>query len=880
MDATYPSFATADPLFYDKPLQPAAASDELLSPLGGVQWDSWSQGGDQTWSAWTPQGAVLPEQGWKIHVSATAATAEAALRTVSLYCHHNTLPFKFLRTDRALRATLSKDGDRRVAGKFVTIYPTAQADLHKHLTQLDAALAGLDGPYVLTDLRWNQGPVFVRYGAFTRQFVNDNGADVPAIRDLHTGALVPDVRTTGFHLPPWVQMPHFLEEQLEQLGTTPPDGFPQIHGALHFSNAGGVYEGTLDGQPVIVKEARPHVGWTPDGRDAVQRLNDEAAVLEAIRGTVAAPAVLGTFDVHSHAFVAMERIDGTPLNAAMVARNPLSMADCSLEEGRTYRDWAATVAASLRQAVSALHASGRVHGDLHPGNVIVRDDDSIALIDFEMSTSIAEAQQAIIGAPGFVAADGRTGADRDLYAVACIELFMFLPLTPLIPLDSTKAPQLISEAAARFSLDQQWVDEHLTLLGSRRPKPTELALATGTAGFSNLTSTVEELASTLLNDATPHRQDRLWPGDPAQFSEPASSLAHGALGVLTILSHSGLEPDPRHLKWVEAWESRSTSPDRVGVFDGLAGAVWAYRRMGLHVAADRGLAQLRTLRPNRLGFDLYGGLPGVGLTLLAESERHPELRDQVHDIATSVHQRWERAEPPTRVSTGAGGLLHGATGSALFGLRLFEATGDRRHLRIATQAIDYDLHSLRAARDGSLHVDEGWRLLPYLGNGSAGIGIVLAQLVTHLPGDGRYLEALDGIARAAIAPFAAQSGLFQGRAGLIQFLLTLERTRLATVATTAALQQHVAQLQLHAVRHGGELRFVGGGLLRASCDLATGSAGILGTLVDFYAGTDHVNACVPFLTPSRDVPNRLPRPAVASRQGGERNGVPPVPAVA
>ena len=880
LDATYPPFAAADSLFYDKPLRSTATAEDLFTPAAAVPWDSWSQGGDETWSTWTPQGATLPEQGWKIHVSATAATAETALRTVSLYCHRNALPFKFLRTDRVLRATLSKDGDRRVAGKFITIYPTAPGDLHAHLTQLDAVLAGLDGPYVLTDLRWNQGPVFVRYGAFTRQVVNDNGADVLAIRDLDTGALVPDVRTTAFHLPAWVQMPRFLEEQLEQLATTPPDGFPQIHGALHFSNAGGVYEASLNGRPVIVKEARPQVGWTPDGRDAVQRLNDEAALLEALQGTVAAPALLGTLEVHGHSFVAMERIDGTPLNTAMAARNPLSTAGCSPEERRAYREWAATIAASLRRAIGALHASGRVHGDLHPGNVIVRDDDSIVLLDFEMSTPIAQERSAMIGAPGFVAADGRSPADRDLYAVACIELFMFLPLTPLLALDATKATQLLNEAAAQFSLDQAWVDEHLTVLASRHRNPAELSLATGTAGFTTAGSTVEQLARTLLGDATPNREDRLWPGDPAQFSEPASSLAHGALGVFTVLSHSGLDPDPCHLDWVEALESRSTSPDRVGLFDGLAGAIWAYRRIGLHLAADRRLAQLRKLPRHRLGFDLYGGLPGVGLTLLAESNRHPELRDEVHDIATTIHQRWEGAEPPTRVSTGAGGLLRGATGSALFGLRLFEATGDRQHLRIATQAIDYDLNSLRAARDGSLHVDEGWRLLPYLGNGSAGIGIVLAQLVTHLPGDSRYLEALDGIARAANAPFAAQSGLFQGRAGLIQFLLTLERTRLATTATTAALHEHVAQLQLHALRRGGELRFAGDGLLRASCDLATGSAGILGTLIDFHAGTDHDNACLPFLTPTCDVENHLPRHAAASRQGGERYGVPLVPAVA
>lgn len=858
LDATYPSFATADSLFYDKPLRHAGTTEEHFSPADTAAWSSWSRGGDETWSAWMPDGVQLAEQGWKIHVSATPATAEVALRTVSLYCHRNALPFKFLRTDRILRTTLSKDADRRVAGKFITIYPTSPENLRAYLTELDVLLAGLDGPYVLTDLRWNRGPVYVRYGAFTRQFMEHGGVDVPAIRDLGTGALVPDVRTIAFHLPPWVQMPRFLEEQIEQLETEPPDGFPQIHGALHFSNAGGVYEATAEGRPAIVKEARPHVGWTPDGRDAVQRLKDEASLLEAIAGQVPAPAAFETIEAHGHTFLVMERVDGVPLNSAVAARNPLSTAQSLPEDRCVYQDWATGVAGSLRRAVRALHASGRVHGDLHPGNVLVRDDDSIVLIDFEMCAPISDDHAAIMGAPGFVATDGRSAQDRDWYSVACIALFMFLPLTPLLPLDSTKSYALITEAASRFNLDQAWVDDHLTILASRQPSQASRAVPTRTASSGSIAGTIDNLSRTLLGDATPDRQDRLWPGDPAQFSEPANSLAHGALGVLTALSRAGVEIDPRHLMWVETVESRSILPIRSGLFDGLAGAIWAYRRMGLHDAADRRLAQLCALRRDKLRFDLYGGLPGVGLTLLAESARRPELRDVVIDIAAIIRSRWQNAEAPERVGTGAGGLLHGATGSALFGLRLYEVTGDPQHLRIAAQAIDYDIRSLRAARDGSLHVDEGWRLLPYLGNGSAGIGIVLAQLIQHVPGHSRYLEVLDGVARAAAAPFTAQSGLFQGRAGLIQFLMTLDLCSLGTSATTEALRHHISQLDLHMLRRGDQIRFPGDGLLRASCDLASGSAGVLATLADV---ANHEAACLPYLAPFIDAEN----PATAVR---------------
>ncbi|NYE17981.1 class III lanthionine synthetase LanKC [Microbacterium immunditiarum] len=874
MDATYPRYAVADPLFYDEPSRAREAPHELFEPSDSATWATWSPADDGTWSFWMPPDATLPEQGWKIHVGATLATAGVVLEQVSLYCHRNGLPFKFLRDRRILQVTLSKDGDRHVTGKFITIYPLSPADLHSHLTELDAALAGMASPYVLTDLRWKQGPVFVRYGAFTRQFVNHDGADVLAVRDLDTGVLVPDVRATAFHVPPWVRIPDFLQIELDALGTTPPQGFPRIRGALQFSNAGGVYEAELEGRPVILKEARPHVGWTPDGRDAAERLRDEEALLQSLQGRVPVPAVQATFMAHDHAYLAMERIDAVSLSTAVAAHNPLVSSEHSLDVRRAYREWAFTVAASLRQAVAALHDTGRVHGDLHPGNILVRGDGTVILIDLEMSRPVDDGGSAVIGAPGFVATDGRDALGQDLYALACTELFMFVPLIPLLNLSARKVGELVCEAADRFDLGQRWVDDHVAVL--RRRDTSAAVTVTAPA-------TPSRIARTLLADATPERGDRLWPGDPAQFREPSTSLAHGALGVLTALSHARVRLAPQHLAWLEDAASRPGYPTRLGLLDGLAGAVWAYRRMGLHDAADRHLVRLSDANHDRLGFDLYGGQPGVGLTLLAEGGRHAGLRDVALGIAARIRERWRVSEPQSTVATGRGGLLHGATGSALFAMRLYEATGDAEHLRIATEAIDFDLCSLKESADGALHVDEGWRLLPYLGNGSAGMGIVLTQLLTHLPGHSRYLEALDGITRAAIAPFTIQSGLFQGRAGLIQSLLALEQAGLATPATSAALHHHISALQLHAVYVQDEIRFAGNGLLRASCDLATGAAGVLTTLIDYDAhvsGLPHQPVCVPYLTPFDGVEDHSPQPAARPSEGGENLGLPPVPAVA
>ncbi|MGK3905414.1 hypothetical protein ABI049_15600, partial [Enterococcus faecium] len=82
-------------------------------------------------------------------------------------------------------------------------------------------------------------------------------------------------------------------------------------------------------------------------------------------------------------------------------------------------------------------------------------------------------------------------------------------------------------------------------------------------------------------------------------------------------------------------------------------------------------------------------------------------------------------------ATGAAGLLRGGAGAALFALRLFERTTDPAHLGLAERLLDDDLAALVPAADGSLQIDEGWRAMPYLATGSAGVGIVLADLLSH-----------------------------------------------------------------------------------------------------------------------------------------------------
>jgi hypothetical protein len=139
-------------------------------------------------------------------------------------------------------------------------------------------------------------------------------------------------------------------------------------------------------------------------------------------------------------------------------------------------------------------------------------------------------------------------------------------------------------------------------------------------------------------------------------------------------------------------------------------------------------------------------------------------------------------------------------------------------------ALRQDLRRCVRTSYGTLNVDEGWRRMPYLADGSVGIGFALDHYLAYRD-DEQFAEASALIRPAAAGHFYAQAGLFYGRAGM---LLYLSRAHPAgTASEDPVVASHVRRLGWHAVGYKGHLAFPGDQLLRLSMDLATGSAGVL-----------------------------------------------------
>jgi hypothetical protein len=867
MTNDYEAFCLADHAYYDVP---ANAGVDLPYPLAEkAAPPAWRRQTSDHWAMYSPVNDPLPPQGWKVHVAGCHDNAEKIIRSIWEYCTQHNLSFKFLRSPRVLLARNAKYAARGGSGKLVTIYPHDEVELERVCTDLDERLAGEPGPYILSDLRWGGGPVHVRYGGFAPRYCLDGqGQRVAAIAD-GTGELVPDVRGPVFRVPEWLQAPSFLAPHLLARSATTVADLPYtVDRAVHFSNGGGVYLGTdrRSGTTVVLKEARPHAGLAADGSDAVTRLHHERDALDRLTGITAVPRLLDHVTVGEHEFLVIEHVDGDGLNKVLTRRYPLTDPATAADPAALsdHVAWATSVHRQVEAAVTEIHGRGLVYGDLHLSNVLVRPDGQVALIDFEVTADVTDDQRAGLGAVGFVAPADRRGFAVDHYALACLRLALFVPLERLLGLDPTKAAHLAAVVAEQFPVPRSWLDEAVEVITGTPAEAvphhqwyigTGIGDPDGGIGAHEWERVRGSLAAGILASATPERTDRLFPGDIRQFDAAGTGglgIAHGAAGVLHTLHVTGAGRHPDHEAWLIE-RALATGPEaRPGFYDGLAGIAHVLDSLEHHEPAGELLGRCLAGAWKAGSDDLHGGAAGIGLALAHAADRRGDamLEDAAQAATQLVADRLGGVDDVAETSGGAhpnAGLLHGSSGRALLLIRMYERTRDGALLDHARVALRQDLRRcVRRERSGELHVNEGWRSLPYLAMGSAGIGMVLRRYLVHRSDD-ELADALATVTGAACSPFYVQSGLFNGRAGTLLYLADMRACAhrwdvpgwhdspgppdlpraTADGGLVAALADQSRRLGWHALTRHGHLAFPGDQLLRLSTDLATGSAGVL-----------------------------------------------------
>jgi serine/threonine protein kinase len=800
--------------------------------------------------------AVLPVQGWKIHVSSTIHEARHVLAIVAREAVELGVSFKHLPDARALHEQSAKYADRGRSGKFITVYPATDDQFEALLVALGDRLDGIQGPYILSDVRWRHGPVYFRWGGFKpMEMVTESGDRVPAVL-APDGEPVPDARDAVFTLPEFVEVPALVRSAVRERldptdrGTEDLLGDRDIRRVLHFSNGGGVYllGPGGDGEQQVMKEGRPGAGLDGQGRSARDRVEHEFAVLQRLRDieSVVSPSELR--HVGDHAFMTEEYIDGTSLFDWVAAHYPYSHVD----DIAVYERLALDLLDQLEDALRQVHARGVALMDLQPRNVLVDRGGRVRLIDLETACDTDERDVATIGTPGYVPPWPTTPRGRDLYSLAQTGMHIFQPLTPLNDLSdrlwesatATVTRDFGSRASGRLAeLRVEALVEAPARGGELEPAGADIA---GDEGRQRA------LADALRQGCQESRRastNRIYPGDPRQFSNAGAwDIEHGLAGVMHVLGENDPHATTDRERLAEASE-HVTDPGG-GLLRGLLGIAVVLAARGAPEDAEQTAERALGSPPDPLDVSLRTGVSGRVLALRELSRTIPSSSlaaaygTAVNDLRRLIRELPSGLHSPGRSTAKPIGLLDGWSGAAVAAVALGRDTGDHSWFDLARTALDADRLGLEEARDGSLQVRDGSRLMPYLADGSAGIGVALAQLPQRGPEDD---DTLVRIARACRVRCCSNAGLMHGRAGLLAALTLLPVPEVDGSLKGEVLTEQASRLHVHLFRSrsGSGVVAAGENCLRLSTDFGTGSAGVAAALDLLRMGGQHLIPAVP-----------------------------------
>lgn len=823
VNVAYLEFCQGDPYFYDLP---RVIDEEPFSvdplPTG------WSSSITEGWHHVRPPVLRLPVQGWKIHVSTTPQNAEMTLSRAAEVCFEKEVAFKFNTTHHALLSRNAKYADRGGSGKFITIYPSDEVLLEKTVRALSGVLNGLPGPYILSDLRWGDGPVYIRYGGFKPMAVeSDDGDPVPAIVGPD-GKLVPDRREPKFQPPEWAVIPEFLKETYARYLNDAAELPFVVEKSIHYSNGGGVYVGSMPGceERIIIKEGRRYAGLDGLLRSGFDRVGHEARIMRLLEGIPGIPQVVDLIDIWEHRFLIMTQAHGHALSADVSLNNPASSLSPASEVITNYVERVGRIIQKARMVLDEVHARGVSIGDVQPDNILATDSGEVSVIDFEAARTTDTERG--LGTPGFMPLQARDRYSEDLFALYRIALYLFTPLNSILQLAPGLEEAHIAFAEEFFGPDAVNLVRETRAASGEPPYDHYDGFAMAPRGHFCLPQGRVDLRRGIMSTLG-RFPDRLFPGDIAQFKgDGALDVWSGSAGVLLALQRTGRVHDDlieiflRGLPENCRLESDSlfsgslgiaTVLDELGQTDRLSRWLEASVGDGLRVPSDNGLR---------------AGAAGILVGLLSLCHREPVLTDLCHKFVEQMLARVSAASvDPASPATWKAGLFQGWAGVALALLLAADHLGcDDEIMDAVGRSLRLDLSCcVENEQDGSLQVKDGNRILPYLVHGGVGIGVV-AQAYLAQCDDEEIRLALPKLMRPAFSSIYLCAGLTQGRGGMIAALGLVEEQYLDG-PREETIRRHAERLNLYCpLREEGA--FVGGDQnLRLSTDYATGSAGLL-----------------------------------------------------
>lgn len=842
MDMRYVRYLAPDERYYKQPMKKMKESEFILRGMPeewDIKVDSYGH-----WAYCFKKASVLPVQGWKVHITTTMENAQKTLDIVSEYLFGIQVNFKYVSNKWELYLKNSKYGDRSASGKFITVYPIDDSQFEKVVKDLAELLYDVpNGPYILSDKRWRDSNVFFRYGGFAQMFMPDSSGKKLAIKDPK-GNYIEDKREPIYTKPDFVKEPEFItqmdnENQELENETNEFDAY-SVEAALHFSNGGGVYLATMQGtgEEVVLKEGRPGAGLDGYGNDGVMRVKHEGKILEQLKDVDSVVKYFKVFPVWEHMFLAEEYITSTPLHSWIAAYYPFSPE----ESAEKYADKAYKIIVNLRHAVHEIHSKKIGMGDLQPMNVMVDDQCSVKLIDFETADDLEVEKRPGLETPGFVSPLAKNRKQADLYALLRIARYIFLPIGPVQDLSEDiqeKHDAWIEQVYGKkcVTLIREIEDECRCCFPEAFKKQRKF---NRNYSLPNIPEMITKLRTGILGDLSPDK-DQLIGGDIRQYEVKGGlfNILTGGYGIAMALHRTGEVPE-NVLEWMRRHNDISEYDflDN-GLYTGRAGIAGVLCELGMRKEALEWYEAIKW--ENMDDVSIFSGLAGIGLAYLGAYiciSGEEKFLENAINIAEKIKVLAEKNIELKAYDMDfiPYGFFDGWSGAAYYLQCLYEITKAEKWIKEAYNLLCKDMELCFFSEEKQVYqLKDNSRFVPYFAGGSAGIGLVMAKM-QKLDPTIDWSKEIKGIANGTISKCFYSGGLFRGLSGLLACANALEKSNLLHNGNEY-VDKCFRTLNLYLIEKEGRLYFPGDYSYRISADIFSGSAGILCVLQDLIDGT-------------------------------------------
>ncbi|MCD8772001.1 class III lanthionine synthetase LanKC [Mammaliicoccus sciuri] len=798
----------------------------------------------------------LPNQGWKIHISANLDNDIEILKIVTKYCSGNKVSFKHLSDKNMLIFLNGKYINRGSAGKFITIYPNDFEVFEKTLENLYKLLKNFEGPYILSDKRYKGCKVlYYRYGGIVgKTALNYRGEQEYYLTSPH-GSKVADSRYAYWNPPYWITDPFEKIEDNEDEDELL-NGRYEIDSVIEFSSDGGVYLAldTYNNTKVVIKEARPHTAFDNSGNDAIDRLLNEYDKLKELEHFQNTPIVIEKFYAWEHLFLVEEYISGETLNTYMMSISPIMNNSFGKNEVYNFNINLKNIFLNICENIKRIHDKNIILQDLSPRNIMINSNNKrLTFIDLETAYNNKKEKATTVRTPGFFNVDEK---EEDNFKVEIKNLsFLYFslifPINSLFTLDSSKlfvfldsfvdygvlSPD-IANIIKKINTGELKDIKHIEdLLENVNPDKIS-KLKSGENYNVIMNDLIDGIEKGITSEMKEINKFEKFACDPMGLFTNKISMAYGASGVIFSLVSNNKKK--YELDKIVSWIIHKAQRTELApcLFNGYSGISYTLSDLKYFDICEFLMKKANSSKIKTDSFDLFYGISGLGLTNLKlyKDTGNEYYLNQAIKIGDELLQSAKlndknNAYWPDKNDSVYLGLGRGSSGVALYLLYLYLETKNENYIEYGIKAIKFEIDNLYFDKSGKISILRGELdnqesvQSPYLYDGASGIGSVLLRYKNFLDED-EYKSILNGLLKESLRKYVAFPSLMRGLSGIGHFILDCYLFEKETLYMDKAFEI-LDTLNDFSIKENEIVYFAGEQLFRYSSDYSTGAAGVL-----------------------------------------------------